>query len=293
MTFHIKKLDYPCSACGAVFVPFRRGTPCPKCEAPSGEVPEYHDFIEKLAASMRAQKYSSGHFTPDAWYTGSLAEHVQLDCFRTFDALEEEQPANERNWLINLIEEETSKEYYLKNNIRDILLAVYEIYKDENRFIPPPPLPTPKQQLLRKIKNYMARKMHPKRYFEVQLPWHLNQWFNREVYAMHGELNTVEIIDESDYSTLKKKAREHLQAQVPQTPGLADILLSDAVSCTINSKGMLYLPKAFERHLGTLGRLKIKILPDNKLILQKGAADLKRSFLAALREEKALGESAH
>lgn len=125
----------------------------------------------------------------------------------------------------------------------------------------------------------------------IQLPETIRAWFNREVYAMHGELNTVEIIDESGYATLKKKAQKHLQAQVPQAPGLADLILSDAVLCVINSKGVLYLPKAFEHHLGTLGRLKIKILPDNKLVLQKGTTDLKRSFLAALKEESALSDT--
>lgn len=134
MTYHIKSKDYQCKNCDAVFIPFHNDIVCPKCKTPAtgGEA---FDYIERICSSMRVHKRQFGQFMPSAWYTNnSLTENIQELCFRLYDELEEEKPNNEQKSLTDKIASLDLGEKYLNTHLKDIALAIYPIYKKENKF---------------------------------------------------------------------------------------------------------------------------------------------------------------
>ena len=71
MTVHVH-YEHRCAGCGAFFIPYEPGLPCPKCAAPAAEA---FDFIPQAAASLRFNLQSYGGYLPPAWYVGSLGDH--------------------------------------------------------------------------------------------------------------------------------------------------------------------------------------------------------------------------
>jgi hypothetical protein len=84
MTFHLFSGDtYQCGECGAYFIPFSAGLPCPKCAAPAAE---FQDFIPEAAAGLMIHKQEYGRYEPGAYFVGGLPEHIFLILTRVFDA---------------------------------------------------------------------------------------------------------------------------------------------------------------------------------------------------------------
>ncbi len=133
MTLHINNIpDYHCHACDKVYIPYTKNFPCPYCGVPSKE---FFDLIPQIVGSLRVHKMSYGRFTPDARYTGSLAEHLQSHTFHVMDSLEhyrkEDSSLGDDKHLQNILDMLTSKwdpketEY-----ISGIIMASYKLYQE-------------------------------------------------------------------------------------------------------------------------------------------------------------------
>lgn len=133
MTYHIRKPDYECPQCHSTFIPFRDNIPCPNCKINTNE-PEYYDFIKELAGSMKVHKLEFGRFTPSAWFSNSFVAYIQMLCFELYDRLEVVHPKDEREWLVYTISGIKFEDRYLEKHVRDIMLAVYDPYIEEERF---------------------------------------------------------------------------------------------------------------------------------------------------------------
>ena len=82
MTVHVH-YEHRCAGCGAFFIPYEPGLPCPKCAAPAAED---FDFVPQAAASLRFNLQSYGSYLPPAWYVGSLGDHCLRLLFSAFEA---------------------------------------------------------------------------------------------------------------------------------------------------------------------------------------------------------------
>ncbi|MCG2699618.1 hypothetical protein L6274_00970 [Candidatus Parcubacteria bacterium] len=136
MTLHIKKPNFKCSQCGAIFVPYKKGIKCPKCGIEIKEdISEHLNFIDMLAGSMKVHKMQFGRYFPGAWYVGSMSDHIQSLIFQTFDSMEcDSEHGKEKEYLSNLINKmkcENDREYF-KNYLKEIAFKVFDIYEKEN-----------------------------------------------------------------------------------------------------------------------------------------------------------------
>jgi hypothetical protein len=80
MTHHVH-YTHVCSECGAYYIPYDSEVPCPRCGIVETE---RFDFIREAVLSMRWNK-ERGHYTPDLWFVGDLADHLLLLLFGIFD----------------------------------------------------------------------------------------------------------------------------------------------------------------------------------------------------------------
>jgi len=138
MTVHIKKPNFKCSECEAIFIPYKEGIKCPKCNKEVKEdISEYLDFIDEITGSMKIHKIHYGQYSPDAWYVGSMSDHIQSLVFQTFDSMEHDlKNGKEKEYLSNFINKikwksEKSDHRYLKNYVKEIAFEVLDIYKRE------------------------------------------------------------------------------------------------------------------------------------------------------------------
>ena len=139
MTLHIKKPDFKCSKCKTIFIPYKIGIKCPKCNNEVKEdISEYLNFIKNLVGSMRVHKMQYGRYHPGAWYVGSMSDHIQSLIFQIFDSMEYDSEKNkEKEYLSSFIdkikwEEEQSNQKYFKDYIKEITFEVLDVYKKED-----------------------------------------------------------------------------------------------------------------------------------------------------------------
>jgi len=139
MTLHINKPDFKCSKCKTVFIPYKIGIKCPKCNNEVKEdISEYLNFIKNLVGSMRVHKMQYGRYHPGAWYVGSMSDHIQSLIFQIFDSMEYDSEKNkEKEYLSKSIDEikwkdEKGNQEYLKGYVKEIAFEVLDIYIKEN-----------------------------------------------------------------------------------------------------------------------------------------------------------------
>ncbi len=129
MSLRINSRDIKCSKCSLLYIPFRKNFCCPNCGEPAKE---FFDFIPEIIYSMNYHKRRYGRFFPYGWYVGSLTNHIQETIFLLFDKIEEVKPADPKGFIISSLDNmDWSHQPYLKNHVKDIVLAVYNIYKDD------------------------------------------------------------------------------------------------------------------------------------------------------------------
>ena len=122
MTLHVN-YDHQCPQCSALYIPYDRDVPCPKC----GNVEsEQNDYIKQAADSMRFNK-TDGVYTPAAWWVGSLGDHVLKIMFPLFDAYDEESPADFGKFAsCRLDQMNWGDQQYLKVNVLGIALRLHD-----------------------------------------------------------------------------------------------------------------------------------------------------------------------
>lgn len=131
MSLHIHYRDKKCSKCSILYIPFKKNFHCPNCNR---STEDFFDFIPEVINSMNYHKSMYGRFLPCVWYVGSLADHIQKIIFLLFDALEEKKPSNPKKFIISSLRNiKWGDQQYLEDHIKDITLAVYDIYKDDEK----------------------------------------------------------------------------------------------------------------------------------------------------------------
>lgn len=124
MTLHVD-YTHECEQCAALYIPYDADVPCPRC----GLVEiERFDYIPQAVDSLRFNLESSGSYTPDAWWIGSLGDHVLSLLFMLLDAYELEQPETPFALFIDsaLSQMRWGEQDYLQSHIRGIALRIRE-----------------------------------------------------------------------------------------------------------------------------------------------------------------------
>ena len=151
MTIHIQLKDIKCSKCSVPFIPFQTNFKCPNCDEATDE---FFDFIPEMVDSMKQHKLKYGKFTPDAWYVGSLAEHIQRILFGAFDILEMDKPAKPDEFLNDYLNKtEWGDQQYLQKHVQDIALAVYDVYKSDKELSGEIKMLDPRYKKVSKLKS--------------------------------------------------------------------------------------------------------------------------------------------
>lgn len=135
MSLHFHQPNYACQKCEALFIPYQTNIPCPQCGHISNiDIEEYADTIQLIAGSMRLHKMKTGYYFPGVWATMCLLDHIQSIIFRTFDAMEDMKPENEKVFLAEVLKNKFKwgDQEYLEAHIREIAFEVLKVYKDEN-----------------------------------------------------------------------------------------------------------------------------------------------------------------
>ena len=128
MTLHIN-YNHQCPKCGAYYIPYKDGDKtiaCPKC----GHVgDEAFDFIPKAVNSVKFNLREYGSYTPLAWATMSLGDHILRILFGILEGYSKEVKG--KNF------EKYAKEYLSKmvwgnqEYLRDHILGIALIVKKE------------------------------------------------------------------------------------------------------------------------------------------------------------------
>lgn len=132
MTRHVP-YDHECPGCGACFIPFEAGLPCPRCGRAAAEA---FDFMPQAVASLRFNLDAAGSFLPRAWYVGSLGDHVLkllfivFEGFRGRDAAAREEPFDA--YLDRALGAmRWGDQDYLRTHVRDIARRVRAMMEEE------------------------------------------------------------------------------------------------------------------------------------------------------------------
>ena len=129
MSLHIM-YDHQCIKCEAYYIPYDKDIVCPNCGLNEEEIAE--GIISRIVSSANYQKEIFGIYTPIAWWTGSLGDHVALLIFQCLDAYEEQ---NEKNFTefaqIYFDKRQWGNQLYMKNNIYGLSCRVFEVLDSE------------------------------------------------------------------------------------------------------------------------------------------------------------------
>jgi hypothetical protein len=121
MTLHVV-YTHQCASCEAYYIPYDQ-VPCPRC----GTVEEERfDYIPQAVDSMQYNKEGGGHYTPGAWWVGSLGDHILSVLFGLFDGYD--SSGTTQSFHDYLVEQlgalQWGDQEYLRDHIRDIALRV-------------------------------------------------------------------------------------------------------------------------------------------------------------------------
>ena len=125
MTLHIS-YDHQCRVCGADYIPYDEGVPCPRCGTVEQERLGF--FISLAASSAGYNSRMYGSYGPAAWYIGSLADRILL---LVFGVLEEHRMDPNGRAFTDVAKEMLEKmdwraQPYLRDHVHAIAVRVYE-----------------------------------------------------------------------------------------------------------------------------------------------------------------------
>ena len=146
MSLHVT-YDHQCDSCGADYVPYDQGVPCPRC----GQVEsERFDFVPWAAASLLANRRETGSYLPRGWAIMTLGDQILRLLFGLLDAHERVGPdADFRGfadgWLADI---DWGERNYLRAHVQGIAERVHTVLEDVGAGKPLPalaPIPRPKR----------------------------------------------------------------------------------------------------------------------------------------------------
>ena len=127
MTLHIV-YNHKCPECSAYYIPYDKDIPCPRC----GLVEKgRYDYISRVLDSMKYNKDLSGCYTPGAWWSGSLGDHILFILFGVFDEFERTgESANFARFANeSLSEMQWGDQDYLCGHVQGIAMRIHrELY---------------------------------------------------------------------------------------------------------------------------------------------------------------------
>lgn len=128
MTLHVD-YDHQCARCNALYIPYDTTITCPKCNLLEQE---RFDFIPEALGSLRFNKATTGSYLPQAWYVGSLGDHILLVLFGLFDEFEDSSAEDVNVFAREYLEVKTwGDQAYLKGHVYGIVLRLYEEIKNQ------------------------------------------------------------------------------------------------------------------------------------------------------------------
>ena len=131
MTLHIH-YSYQCPACGAHYIPYNEDVLCPKCGTKNNET---YDYISEAVASLQFNLHSYGKYTPLAWFSGSLCDHILLLLFPIFDNYNKDsgkQSFSEMSgkWLEAM---QWADQQYLCAHVHEIAVKIYDKLQEQDK----------------------------------------------------------------------------------------------------------------------------------------------------------------
>lgn len=123
MTIHVV-YDHKCEKCGALYIPYDAGVPCPNCGLVEAE---RFNYIAEAAASLRFNK-EEGSYRPAVWWVGSFGDHILSVLFGLFDEYENTRPENfaafAAEWLSS---KNWGDQQYLQGHILGIAVRLHGV----------------------------------------------------------------------------------------------------------------------------------------------------------------------
>jgi len=226
---HINNIDYHCANCDMVFIPFQNYTPCPSCKTLS-PVTHYTGYIEHLVFHMRYTKRAGVPYAYTDLKSYSYPARTQHFIYEMFDDLESEDRPNGKEFLLKTIEDTDIEKIYSKDNIKDITIALYDIYLEEGCF--------------EDVSNFV----------KITIPDIFKKWYEKKVFITYGPVSkSLQIFTEQDYfkifSTMDKLERTEA------SEGLARMMLLTTTENKITKYGKLLIPKTFIKYMGRFGKI--------------------------------------
>ena len=121
--------NHQCSKCEAYYIPYDKDIVCPNCGL-NEEVAE--DIISRIVSSANYQKEIFGIYTPIAWWTGSLGDHIALLIFQCLDAYEAQAEKSFAEFAqVYFDKAQWGNQLYMKRNIYGLSCGVFEALDSE------------------------------------------------------------------------------------------------------------------------------------------------------------------
>ena len=129
MSLHII-YDHQCIKCEAYYIPYDKDVVCPNCGVNEEEIAE--GIVSRIVSSANYQKEMFGIYTPIAWWTGSLGDHIALLIFQCLDAFEEQSENSFTEFAqIYFDKRQWGNQLYMKSNIYGLSCRVFEVLESE------------------------------------------------------------------------------------------------------------------------------------------------------------------
>lgn len=227
--YHINNIDYHCANCDMVFIPFQNYTPCPSCKTLSS-VTYYTGYIEHLVLHMRYTKHAGVPYAYTDLKSYSYSARTQRFIYEMFDDLESEKRLDGKEFLLKTIEDTDIEKIYSKDNIKDITIALYDVYLEEGCF--------------EDVSNFA----------KITIPDIFKKWYDKRVFITYGPVSSsLQVFTEQDYfkifSSLSKLERTEA------SEGLARMILLGTTENKITKYGELLISKTFIKYMGHFGKI--------------------------------------
>jgi hypothetical protein len=134
MSIRTNQHCFECKECLAKLVLIAHEMTCPKCSRLISGLP--HDetlFYENAISTMSFYKRDHGFYRPLAFYVGSWGDMMLSVTYQFFDFLEQENPADEKEFLDDFIKKlklDDDSDEYLRKHYHDAISTVLVIYLD-------------------------------------------------------------------------------------------------------------------------------------------------------------------
>ncbi len=234
----LNEVDYHCVNCNKIFIPFKYKLPCPHCKTPA-DTHDYTGYIEHITDWFNwvNKPYGASGLDPT-----SYSKRMQRFIFSSFNYLENTKHCNGRDLLLNRLANTDIDTEYSKDNIRDILLDVYDVYLEYLQY------------------------SHGE-YMRIQIPSTFKNWFGKRVSITYGPVSkSLQIFTEQDY--LKILSSMDRLERTEASEGWTRIMLLTTTENKITKYGELRILKTSTKRLGHFGKI-IFEEKDGRLIIRK------------------------